>query len=244
LALGVLLVVALGLLIRVLAHLKLWQRLSLGAILLGGLLFTGDRSSLIAAFIILVFGKRFSAARAFALLAGAAAAVLLLIDVGALKGAIVTDFASSGSFGHRAAAYGLIWKLFSTQPAAAAFGGDGFGSTQRLFDHGQLQTDGFNVVDNQFVLIQSQGGVICLFLFLALAILAIVCARRSLRPVIIFAVAVSAIFDWLSWPSASALVFLLLGAGVAYVKAAAAAPAPAWPPNFDLSLDNRQPALH
>src|SRR5206468_4111574 len=98
-------------------------------------------------------------------------------------------------------------------------GGNGFGSTQRLFDHGLLQTDGFKVVDNQFVLIQAQGGVICLAIFVTIGLLAIVYARPSLRPIVVYVVLLGAIFDWLSWPSASALIFLLIGAAFATRKA-------------------------
>jgi hypothetical protein len=226
LVLGLLLVLAIGLVLRVLADLEPVIRLAAVALLLVGLFFTGDRSFLLLAFVMIIVGRRLRLVRTLAWLAGALAAVVLVIDLGTVNGSLVTNFASSGSYLHRISAYGLVWRLFSTQPAAAVFGGNGFGSTQRLFDNGLLQTDGFNVVDNQFVLIQAQGGLICLLLFAALAVMAIVNVSRALRVVLLFVVASSVIFDWLSWSSDSALIFLVLGASLAAGGPSVATPQP------------------
>ena len=218
LALGLLLVVAIALLIRVLTDLKLWIRLASAGVLLIGLVFSGDRSCMLAVLLIVIAGKRLTSARVFISLGILLAGVLAAVAANAVSSSAVTNFASSGSYLHRASAYSLIWRLFTTQPLVAAFGGNGFGSTQRLFDAGLLQTDGFNVVDNQFVLIQAQGGVLCLLALLIVCGLAIRYARRELRPTVIFAVGVSLIFDWMSWPSASALIFMLLGAALSNLQ--------------------------
>jgi hypothetical protein len=218
LALGILLVIAFALLIRVLSDMKLSLRLFSGAVLLVGLVFTGDRSCLLAVLFIIIAGTRLTATRVFISLGLAIVGVLFVISANLVSGNTVSSFSSSGSYLHRVSAYGLIWKLMSTQPLAAAFGGNGFGSTQRLFDKGLLQTDGFNVVDNQFVLTQAQGGILALAALVVLALLAIRFARPQLRPVILFAIAVSVIFDWMSWPSASALIFTLMGAALANVQ--------------------------
>lgn len=218
LALGILLVIAFALLIRVLSDMKLPVRLAGGAALVVGLLFTGDRSCLLAALLIFIAGTRLTSARVFISLGVALAGTLFVVAANTVGGSTVSNFASSGSYLHRVSAYGLIWRLMSTQPLAAAFGGNGFGSTQRLFDKGMLQTDGFNVVDNQFVLTQAQGGILALAALVVLALLAIRYARPQLRPVILFAIAVSVIFDWMSWPSASALIFTLMGAALASLQ--------------------------
>ncbi len=218
LALGILLVIAFALLIRVLNDMKLSLRLFSGAALVVGLVFTGDRSCMIAALLILIAGTRLTASRVFISLGIGLAGILFVLLANLAGGKTISSFASSGSYVHRTSAYGLLWKLMSTQPLAAAFGGNGFGSTQRLFDKGLLQTDGFNVVDNQFVLTQAQGGILALAALVVLVVLAIRYARPQLRPVLLFAVAVSVIFDWMSWPSASALIFTLMGAALASLQ--------------------------
>ena len=218
LALGLLLVIAIALLIRVLADMKLWIRLGSAGVLLVGLVFSGDRSCMLAVVLIVIAGKRLTSARVFISLGVLLAGVLAGVAANAVSSSSVTNFASSGSYLHRASAYSLILRLFTTQPLVAAFGGNGFGSTQRLFNEGLLQTDGFNVVDNQFVLIQAQGGVLCLLALLIICGLAIRYTRRELRPTVLFAVGVSLIFDWMSWPSASALIFMLLGAALSSLQ--------------------------
>ncbi len=218
LALGILLVIAFALLIRVLNDMKLSLRLFSGAALIVGLVFTGDRSCLLAAALILIAGTRLTAARVFISVGIGLTGILFVLLANVAGGKTISSFTSSGSFVHRTAAYSLIWKLMSTQPLAAAFGGNGFGSTQRLFDKGLLQTDGFNVVDNQFVLTQAQGGILALTALVVLALLAIRYARPQLRPVVLFAIGVSVIFDWMSWPSASALIFTLMGAALASLQ--------------------------
>jgi hypothetical protein len=80
-----------------------------------------------------------------------------------------------------------------------------------MFASGRLQTDGFNVVDNEFVSMQSQGGLVCLILLALLAFGAIATCQRQLRPAVLVVVSIMFVFDSLLWPSAGAITFLLLG---------------------------------
>lgn len=214
LQLGFLLVLALALLIRVLHDVNLRVRWSVTVLLIIGLLFTGDRSALIAALALILVDRRLSVAR---LLAGCGVLLLalgVLIDLGMINSSVLTSLSGSGSWLHRTAAYSAITRLAYTQAPSHIFFGNGFASTQRMFDKGRLQTDGFRAVDNQFVLIQSQGGVICLLVFVAILVMALLHANAQLRSATTLVVLTMFIFDAVNWTSASALTFLVLGAAM------------------------------
>jgi hypothetical protein len=186
-------------------------RLALGALLLGGLLFTGDRNSFITAFFVLLAGRGFSVERFFAGVSIGLLAVVGAVTAGKLSGSLVTNFLASGSYLHRVSAFSSAPKLLFTQQLAPTFFGNGIASTERMFQSGRLQTDGFDVVDNEFVSIQSQGGVVCLVLVVLLAVAAIYTSQRQLRPAVLVVVSIMFVFDSLLWPSAAVITFLILG---------------------------------
>ena len=209
--LGLLLVVALALLIRILYDLPRPARVSLGALLLGGLLFTGDRNSFIAALFVLLVGRGFTVERFFAGLSLGLLTVVAAITTGRLTGSLVTNFLASGSYLHRVSAFTSVPKLLFTQQLGPTWFGNGIASTVRIFQTGRLQTDGFNVVDNEFVSIQSQAGVLGLVLLALLAFAALTTCQRQLRPAVLIVVSIMFVFDSLLWPSAAAISFLILG---------------------------------
>lgn len=223
--LGLLLVVALALLIRILYDLPRSTKLALGALLLGGLLFTGDRNSFIEAFFVLLVGRGFNFQRLFAGLAIGLLAVVGAITAGRLNASLVTNFLASGSYLHRVSAFSSVPKLLFTQRLPGTLFGNGIASTERMFQSGRLQTDGFNVVDNEFVSIQSQGGILCLILIALLVVLAIAACQRQLRPAVLVVVSIMFVFDSLLWPSAAAITFLVLGLALV-PRAAGNAPGP------------------
>lgn len=214
LQLGFVLVLALALLVRVLHDIDVKVRLGLTVVLIAGLLLAGDRSALISAVAVVLIGRRLSMAR---LLAGGSVLFLalgVLLDLGRINGSILTSFSNSGSWLHRTAAYSAIARLAYTQSPAHIFFGNGFASTQRMFAKGRLQTDGFRAVDNQFVLIQSQGGLVCLLVFVALLAMALFHTSAQLRSATTVVLLTMFIFDAVNWTSASALTFLVLGAAM------------------------------
>jgi hypothetical protein len=226
LPLGLLIVLALALLVRVLPDVPLWLRRALTVLLLAGLVFSGDRNALLTAVGVLVLGARTSAPR---LLTGAAVvggAVLLLVDLRVLTAGLLDEFFQSGSYLHRLQAYRYVARLAYTQSPDHVFFGNGYASTPRMFTNGRLYDDGLHVVDNQFVLVQSQGGLICLLLLLAVVAAAALRCPPVLRPTLAAAVVVMLIFDVFLWPSATALTLLVLGAALGAQPPPAPTPSP------------------
>lgn len=211
LQLAILLLVGLTLLVRVLDDLPLRWRVTAGATLIVGLVFTGSRSDLVGALVILLIGRRASPRR---LLNGVGTCVLaagVLVSTGRLSAAPLTALVDSGSYVHRASAYDSFSKLIFTQAREQTFIGNGFLSTGRVFETGRLQTDGFRVVDNQFLLTLSQGGVFGLLLLLSLVVLAAVHCPPRLRLALGAVVLTMLVFDSLLSPPAAALTWLVLG---------------------------------
>ncbi|QNK80975.1 O-antigen ligase [Nakamurella sp. PAMC28650] len=216
LPLGFLLAVGLVLVLRVLP-LTWLPKVLIIMLLLVGLVFSGSRNSLILAVgLLLFFGvRKLSAPRLVAVSLLFLGVVVIAALAGLFSSEAITNFAASGSYTHRIAAYGAFGQLLGGQSLAAAVIGNGYGSTQRLFNAGLLQTDGFNVVDNQFVLMLSQGGLVALVTFSALCVESFFGRNWLWRGAVVVVVANSLIFDWFSWPSCSSLGLFCLGAALA-----------------------------
>lgn len=216
LPLGVLLALGLAILIRR-EGMSLTAKLVVGMPLVGGLLFSGSRNSLLIAIIVLAY---FAAARATALRGIVVTAVLVLggglaVATGVLTANVESDFEASGSYTHRLGALGAIGRLFTDQTTWQLMIGNGWASTARLFAEGLMQTDGFGAVDNEFVLILAQAGLVGLLLLAGLLLYAVVRATPSYRPMLLAVGATLFVFDVLIWPSAAVLFGMVLAGCIA-----------------------------
>jgi hypothetical protein len=197
-------------------------------VLAGGLLFSGSRNSILIAVVVVAYffsSRRMTAVR----FATASAVSLLAIGVSVagdlLTSATTQEVAASGSVTHRAGAYQAFTNLLAEQPIWTVLTGNGWASSSRMFASGLLQTDGLGAVDNEFVLILSQGGLLCLGLLATLVVLAGTRSSLALRPPLLAMVATMLVFDVLVWPSAGALLGLVLAAAAQPTVRSAAAPA-------------------
>jgi hypothetical protein len=210
LTLAVLLLVAVALLVRNAAGLRRGVRIGLGVVLGAGLLASGSRSSLLlAALLAVVFVPRWRIGRRAVVLGGAVIAVVVV--AGVLASPVLAGWASTGSTTHRLGALEAVPSLLG-QPPIRLLLGNGWASSSRVFDQGLLQKDGLKAVDEQFVLMLVQGGLLALAALVALLVLAVRGAGRALLPAVLAIGATMLVFDVLAWPSAAALAALLVGA--------------------------------
>jgi hypothetical protein len=209
LTLGVLLLVAFALLVRNAAGLPVRPRIAAAVVLLGGLAVSGSRSSLFIAVllgVVLVPRWRFGRRTVIAL----AVAVVAVVGGAVLAAPVLARWAASGSTTHRLGALDAVPGLLH-QPPLRLLLGNGWASSNRIFDQGLLQNDGLKAVDEQFVLMLSQGGLLGLALLVLLLVLAVRHAGRALLPALLAVVVTMLVFDMLAWPSAAGLVALLVG---------------------------------
>lgn len=121
----------------------------------------------------------------------------------------IDTLVGSGSYTHRLGALESIPGLVSRDWSDLLLG-SGDGDAGRLFRLGILQDDGFEAVDNQFVLLLAEAGVIGMGLYLTVLLGPLVAQAtpnwlRVLLPTIL---AMSLIFDVLAWTS-NLTVFVL-----------------------------------
>lgn len=211
LPMGLLLALGIVLLLRVLTGLPTPARVALVGLLLVGVVFSGDRNALLLTLGVLLWGRRADVTRIVVGLLLIGLGIVALAELGILTTAFFDQLVQSGSYTHRRGAYGSLDGLILTQSPAHIFFGNGFASTPRMFALGRLQNDGLAVVDNEFVLIQSQGGLVCLVALLSVVLAGVTSCRRELRPATVCVTMMMLIFDCLLWPSATGLVFLVLG---------------------------------
>lgn len=208
LALGVLLLVAVTLLLRDAAGLRRGTRIAAGLVLAAGLLASGSRSSLLLAVVLaVVFVPRWRFGRRLVVAALSALAVVVIAVVVAAP--VLERWLASGSATHRIGALDALTGLLR-QPPLQLLLGNGWASSGRMFAQGLLQTDGLKAVDDEFVLLLSQGGLLSVALLVAMLVLAFRSADRALLPALVAVTATLLVFDMLAWPSAAALVALVL----------------------------------
>lgn len=224
LPLGLLLVVALALTARLLVRQRTVVRLGVQAVLLAGLVFAGARSSIVMAVVVLLLmsGRRMTPARVVT-----AMTVLTVTTVGLVASTFdlsgrLAEVSETGSWQHRIGALQSVGRLLLWQDMDRVLLGNGYGSTSRVMADGLLQNDGFAAVDNQFVLVLSQGGLLALALLVALLVTALFRGEPAMRPAVLCAVATLMVFDVLLWPGAVAVLCVVLGLALAQLTAAAA----------------------
>ncbi|MGQ7353150.1 hypothetical protein ACUN7V_21025 [Quadrisphaera oryzae] len=210
LPLGLLLLVGISLLVKGPLAVSSRVRLLLLIPLLGGLVTAGARASLALGLLVLVLwlGRRPGPLRLYA------AALLVAVSVAlALTTAndTVSSTAGSGSVTHRVAALAAVEALLSRQSLSPILLGNGFGAVGRLTAEGLLHNDGLTAVDNQYVSLLAQGGLLGLALLVGVLVMALTSGSRGLRPAVWCCAVTMMLFDVFTWPPAVALMMLTLG---------------------------------
>ncbi|WP_285189975.1 hypothetical protein [Rhodococcus sp. MEB041] len=194
------------------AVLKNSHRFLLVGVLSAGIVASGSRNAVIilAGVLLFVWGARnWRVTAARALFFGtplAFIAVILLWDR-------IQEFIGTGSFYHRAGAFDVVTKLFERRDLVPLMVGDGSASTPRLQRQGVLQSATFVAIDNQFILLFIQYGLLGLGLVAALILLGFRSKDRGLRLVMAVWLVQFFVFDVLAWPSAAMLLWLAVGIG-------------------------------
>ena len=217
LPLGMMLVVALALSVRYHSRAPVAARAAVQGLLLLGIVVAGARSSLLMAVVVvlLLSGRSLTPARLVAAMSAAVAAVAALVATSPDVSVRVGEIAESGSWQHRLGAVRSLGRLLLWQDLPDVLLGNGYGSTSTVASEGLLQNDGFAAVDNQFVLLLSQGGLLALGLLLALLALAVGRGERATRPAVLCVAGTMMVFDVLLWPGASVVLGIVLGLALA-----------------------------
>lgn len=207
---------------------RIWTgavRFGLYALLASGVFVSGSRNAMIlfVALTMLAFVLPSLLPRlhviGVALLAGLVIAFPFLVEK-------TNELLDSGSVTHRLGAIESIPDLLSMRGLTAVVIGDGTASTPRLFSAGLLQVDGFNAVDNQYVLTLAQNGIVGLGILAAIIIIGIRQASVSLRILLIAIMVSGMIFDLLAWPAIAFWVWFLIAAAFAQMPGAEPAQKP------------------
>lgn len=213
---GFFLVIALGLLLRVVRPPALvrWPIIALFGV---AMVFAGSRNSLLLGIVLVLL---FGAARltAFRLLWGGllgSIAVLLALLTERIPVEFFAEFLGSGSYTHRLAVIDAFGQLLTRQSIRDVGLGNGAGSLPSLYAQGLLQTDGFNVVDNQFVSALAQGGLIAMVALAALLIRPLCVRDPYWRAAVLVVLTNCMIYDWFGWPSSATVAFFVLGCAYA-----------------------------
>ncbi|OZD62204.1 hypothetical protein CH272_11535 [Rhodococcus sp. 05-340-1] len=174
-----------------------------------GLVLSGTRSALLAAFIAVVIVKivrRRSNNRWRNILALAAAATAVyILDFGFRE--LTVNLISSGSYTNRVQAISALPDIISLPVRWILFGG-GFGSEIELYNQGLLQQNGFRIVDNQVITTLVTSGLVGLVV-LALLLVRSVKPADELHFALVSAFVVMMFsFDYLRWPAICVLFFV------------------------------------
>lgn len=187
-------------------------RLGLVALLLAGIVASGSRSALIIAVVLVLFSlTRRSWLSAMVGVYAMFTIIVALAAFGFFSSRVVETFTDSGSVSHRLGAFDAAQRLWADQGTPTILFGNGFGSPQRLFEAGLLQTDGFTAVDDQLVLTLATGGLAALLLLIVWILLPFLKGEPQFRAAIMAGVGMFLSFDLLAWPSSFGLLAAVLG---------------------------------
>ena len=225
LPLGFLLMVSLGQLLRVVDPPALVKWLMAG-LFIGAVIFAGSRNSLILAVFLLLFYPSRKLTSVRLIWAALLATIMLIIAVmsGQISLTFLDQFVASGSYTHRVGVLDAFGQLLSKQSLVHTLIGNGFGSIPSLFARGLLQTDGFNVVDNQFVAALAQGGLVAMITMVILTVTPLVVRDRYWRAAALVILVNCMVYDWFNWTSSAAVGFFVYGCAYAQMRATSAVP--------------------
>lgn len=185
----------------------------LWAMLAAGIIASGSRNAIALFVIVTLLGLikpravgRFGFATFVAVVGGIVALPFILEQIERLTG--------SGSVFHRMGALDSIERLIFARGIWPSMFGDGSAATPRLFSTGLLQTDGFEAVDNQYVLTLAQEGIIGLVILILILAVAFKRADATLKLILFAIMAECMIFDLLSWPSMAIYAWVFIGVAI------------------------------
>ena len=123
--------------------------------------------------------------------------------------ALGNDLSGFGT-AHRISSIEAMPRLILDRGFWEAWFGNGANSTAALFADGRFFSGSFLAVDNQYVLLLAQAGLVGLLLFVAVLIYATVMSVRRLGPLIPMFTLLGLSFDFLQWYATSAVFFIAL----------------------------------
>lgn len=196
-------------------------RLAFVVVVLSGTLATGSRSAVAVSGILLgflLFRNRLKSL-VFGIVAIGVGYWIFSLS-GLVESKVVQQFLGSDSLSHREGALESLPQLVDAQGIKQTIFGNGVFAHEALFNRGLLQSGNFHAVDNGFVTIFIETGVV------GLLVIAIIMVSRVLRQGIgrfmVFVVAVFFFtFDVLIWPSG--IMLFAVSVGIASHKNAASA---------------------
>jgi len=219
LPLGFLLMVSLGLMLRVVDPPALVKWPAAG-LFIAAVIFAGSRNSLILAVFLLLFypSRKLTSVRLIWAALLATIMVVAAMITGQISLTFVDQFVASGSYTHRVGVLDAFGQLLSKQSLVHTLIGNGFGSIPSLFARGLLQTDGFNVVDNQFVAALAQGGLVAMITMVILTVTPLVVRDRYWRAAALVILVNCMVYDWFNWTSSAAIGFFVYGCAYAEMR--------------------------
>ena len=119
---------------------------------------------------------------------------------------------NTGSLTHRIAAFDAAGRLFERSVPEILFG-SGTGSIKPLFDLGLLQSDGFEVVDNEFVSVFAVGGLLGILAVVGLIVIGLRQGAPGLRPAMVFLLLMFFSFDVFARLSTLVLFIAIVSTG-------------------------------
>ncbi|WP_187270418.1 O-antigen ligase family protein [Microbacterium wangchenii] len=196
-------------------------RLAVAAVLLTGLAATGSTGGVLGGLVIMVFWMlvRRSPAGSIFMVIGLLIVALLAWDSGYPQ-AILAEELDARNFGHRMNSISAIVPLALGQEVVPALFGRGLFGVSDLYTAGIVFNDGFFTLDNQFVSVLAQAGIIGLVLFVVTvggltARMARNGHRRYLPGWLGLIVAMGMTFDFMSWYVAATLFLIYAAIAVA-----------------------------
>ncbi|MBF4633029.1 hypothetical protein ITJ38_01280 [Agreia pratensis] len=218
LTLALLLLFAIGFVVRGHGPTKLGSRAIVVTLLMAGCFASGSRSALFIGFLLIIFARQNRRWKTiFAGVASLAVIVLFAAATGFFQSAIVVRFVSGSSVTHRSGALDAVPGLLSLQNPLSVLLGNGYFSAYTLFGEGLLQEGHFYAVDNQLVMTLVEGGLVTLAVLIALCAMVWI-ALPANRPACFALLAFFITFDVLSWPFGVALFGLIVGLGASSQK--------------------------
>jgi hypothetical protein len=209
LLLAMVLMVALGFALRLQFRYQ-WIKPALIVLFFAGNVASGSRSALVVmlAMLVLSLGTSKRIPLRAAAVGILAVAFVSLGDVAQIG--VVQEFLSGGSLQHRQGAIDSLPRLLG-QSQGLLLAGHGWFSTTAVYQAGLLQLDGFQAIDNEFIALLVSAGLIGLFLFFTLMVVAFVGVGWHSRLALVACYATFLVFDVLEFPATWSLLALLLG---------------------------------